>query len=99
MCNPESFSQTVENCFYVSFLIREGRAGIDVLDDGRVMIYARQQHSEDDDVDIVRHQAVMEMDMATWEEAIKLFSISESLLPTRAPTNTAGPSATGWYGA
>lgn len=31
--NPHSFGQTVENLFYVSFLIKEGRAGIDKDDD------------------------------------------------------------------
>jgi hypothetical protein len=32
--NPYSFGQTVENLFYVSFLIRDGKAGITVDDDG-----------------------------------------------------------------
>ncbi len=99
VCNPESFSQTVENCFYVSFLVREGRAGTDVSDDGLVMIYAREPRNEDDEVETVSHQAVMEMDMATWREAIEVFGLREPLIPTRAPAVTAAPSATGWYGA
>jgi non-structural maintenance of chromosomes element 4 len=32
--NPYSFGQTVENLFYVSFLIRDGKAGITIDDDG-----------------------------------------------------------------
>jgi non-structural maintenance of chromosomes element 4 len=32
--NPYSFGQTVENMFYVSFLIRDGKAGITIDDDG-----------------------------------------------------------------
>ncbi len=32
--NPRSFGQTVENMFYVSFLIRDGTVGIVVSDDG-----------------------------------------------------------------
>ncbi|BEI92881.1 uncharacterized protein CcaverHIS019_0505090 [Cutaneotrichosporon cavernicola] len=100
VCNPESFSQTVENIFYVSFLVREGRAGIDVAEDGLVKIYARSPRSEDDEGEGgVRHQAVMEMDMATWREAVEIFDLRESLIPTRAPVSTQGPSATGWYGA
>jgi len=32
--NPSSFGQTIENMFYVSFLIRDGKAGITISDDG-----------------------------------------------------------------
>lgn len=32
--NPHSFGQSVENMFYVSFLLRDGKAGIKVNDDG-----------------------------------------------------------------
>ena len=32
--NPDSFGQTVENLFYISFLIRDGNAGIEQDDDG-----------------------------------------------------------------
>jgi non-structural maintenance of chromosomes element 4 len=32
--NPFSFGQTIENMFYVSFLIRDGKAGVTVGDDG-----------------------------------------------------------------
>jgi hypothetical protein len=32
--NPDSFGQTVENLFYVSFLIKEGSIGITADDDG-----------------------------------------------------------------
>lgn len=36
--NPDDYGQTVENVFYTSFLIHEGRAGITVQDDGEVMV-------------------------------------------------------------
>lgn len=36
--NPDSFAQSVENLFYTSFLVKEGRVGIDVKDDGEIMI-------------------------------------------------------------
>lgn len=36
--NPDSFAQSVENLFYTSFLVKEGRVGIDVKEDGEIMI-------------------------------------------------------------
>lgn len=36
--NPESYTQTIENIFYTSFLIKERRAAIDYDDDGEPII-------------------------------------------------------------
>lgn len=36
--NPHDFAQTVENIFYTSFLIKDGRLGIEVLNDGDIII-------------------------------------------------------------
>ena len=36
--NPDDFGQSVENCFYVSFLIKDGKAGIQVTPEGEVLI-------------------------------------------------------------
>ena len=36
--NPDSFAQSVENLFYTSFLVKEGRVSLDVKDDGEIMI-------------------------------------------------------------
>lgn len=36
--NPDSFAQSVENLFYTSFLVKEGRVAIDVKDDGEIVI-------------------------------------------------------------
>lgn len=36
--NPNDFGQSVENCFYASFMIKEGFAGIEVQPDGEIII-------------------------------------------------------------
>lgn len=38
--NPHDYGQTVENIFYASFMIKEGWAGIQVVDDGQIIIRA-----------------------------------------------------------
>jgi len=36
--NPDDFGQTVENVFYTSFLIHDGKAGVAVQPDGEILI-------------------------------------------------------------
>jgi hypothetical protein len=36
--NPDDYGQTVENMFYVSFILKDGKAGIHVTEDGEVII-------------------------------------------------------------
>ncbi|WVQ96392.1 hypothetical protein IAU59_003497 [Kwoniella sp. CBS 9459] len=82
--NPDDYGQTVENCFFVSFLLNQGKAGIFVEDDGEVMIRsAEPQESDLGENDAVKNQAVVEMDMETWENAKKTFSINKSAIPHR----------------
>ncbi|ORX38058.1 Nse4 C-terminal-domain-containing protein [Kockovaella imperatae] len=95
--DPDDFGQSVENCFYLSFLIKEGKAGIDVMDDGEVMIYSKNGADPDIDGDITTHQAVIELDMDTWEEAKSLFDITKGTIPHRQYAEQ-GPLAAGaWY--
>lgn len=57
----------------------------------------REPHDPDMDGPVSRWQAIVEFDMAAWEEAIAIFNITESAIPHRAPPPTA-PDANGWYG-
>jgi hypothetical protein len=81
----DPFGQTVENVFYTSFLIKDGKVGIHVEEDGEVIISELQRveqvqekyrlmgaekttpHVADEDGDLPRNQAIIEIDMATWE--------------------------------
>lgn len=81
--NPESFGQTVENLFYLSFLIRDGRACIDD-ESGQPILEACEPPTAENYADgLIKKQLVMEIDMNMWQELIKTYEINESVIPTR----------------
>ena len=47
--------------------------------------------------DVTRNQAVIELDMDTWEEAKELFHITSSTVPHRHYTETGPLAANTWY--
>ncbi|KFA73791.1 hypothetical protein S40288_03155 [Stachybotrys chartarum IBT 40288] len=99
--NPKSFGQTVENLFYVSFLIRDGRVQID-FDDYELPTLAPVDREEEQDTGTARHstakhQAILSMDMDTWRDIIDTFDLKESMIEHRAEASSTGPGARGWY--
>ncbi|TXT13057.1 hypothetical protein VHUM_01458 [Vanrija humicola] len=95
--NPDSFSQTVENVFYASFLVKEQRLEIEVKNDGEIIARARDPPDDNTDHSEASNQAVIELDMATWEDAIEIFKIKDTIIPNREPAQTQG--ATGRWSA
>ncbi|KAK4152376.1 Nse4 C-terminal-domain-containing protein [Chaetomidium leptoderma] len=98
--NPHSFGQTVENMFYVSFLIREGSVKLDFDDDGLPAIEPVRKNSSAEpsrSKAAMRHQAIMSIDMATWRDIIDAFDIKEPMIPSRQEEAQQGPGARGWY--
>ncbi|KAJ3006825.1 nuclear protein [Thoreauomyces humboldtii] len=98
--NPESFGQSVENLFYVSFLVRDGKAMIDEdEEEGDLMLQPgvppRPEEYENNEVQ--RMQAVVDFDKPTWRALIHAYGITESCIPTRPPTSFATASGK-WYG-
>lgn len=112
--NPHSFGQTVENMFYVSFLIRDGKVGV-VMDD-RGLPYLSKLHPPihtwhliDHSLDFpevsgkanghekARHQAVLAIDMETWEQLIDVFDIKEPMIKHREEEDTGNVGRRGWY--
>ncbi|KNC99739.1 Smc5-Smc6 complex subunit NSE4 [Spizellomyces punctatus DAOM BR117] len=97
--NPESFGQTVENLFYLSFLIRDGKVQLNEDEEGELILEpAAPPRPEDyEDNEIKRYQAVVDIDMATWRALIDAYNIRQSCIPTRPPS-TMTASGGRWYG-
>lgn len=98
--NPYSFGQTVENLFYVSFLIREGNAKVDKDSDGLPVLCPDKPRKiqEKRDQGVSNHQAVFSLDWPTWKGLIKAFDIKEPLIPHRNNDESTTINARGWYG-
>ncbi|KAG5519091.1 hypothetical protein PMAC_002178 [Pneumocystis sp. 'macacae'] len=79
--NPESFCQTVENIFYLSFLIREGKANL-IKGDNDMLILQSKDFSEEL-CEENKKQIVMYIDMEIWRDIIEALDITESIIPTR----------------
>ena len=83
--NPKSFGQTVENMFYVSFLIKENRAGLEFDSDGlpTLLIPDERGVAEKHDAGVQRNQAIFTMSFDIWEDLVKSFGIKECIIPHR----------------
>ncbi|XP_022091752.1 non-structural maintenance of chromosomes element 4 homolog A-like [Acanthaster planci] len=87
--NPHSFSETVENIFHLSFLVKDGHAEVR-LDDDRLPIiipttpYVEGQTNEQVD----RKQVMISLDMQQWKEIVNVFEIKEPLIPRRSGPST-----------
>ncbi|KAH9040751.1 Nse4 C-terminal-domain-containing protein [Lactarius pseudohatsudake] len=94
--NPNDFAQSVENLFYLSFLIRDGECALEIEEDGEPVIFICEQPQVSDYQEGLRkQQLVFEFDIATWEAAIKAFDITEAIIPQRAKVASINGK---WYG-
>ncbi|TFK73968.1 hypothetical protein BDN72DRAFT_789911 [Pluteus cervinus] len=95
--NPDDFAQSVENIFYLSFLIRDGKASFETDPDGSPVVMLCEQPSQDDYVQgLQKRQIVLEFDTAVWKRAIEVFNITESKIPPRPKAQTRLGDK--WYG-
>lgn len=105
--NPRSFAQTVENFFYISFLVRDGRVGLAYDDNGLPSIYPV---SEEDGgeygkesggggarEDTQKHQLILSIDMAMWREMVETFNIRHSMIAHRETATAAHPGGRAWF--
>ncbi|KAK8109995.1 hypothetical protein PG999_008132 [Apiospora kogelbergensis] len=101
--NPRSFGQTVENMFYVSFLIRDAKIRLEYDDDGFATLVPvdkdelEEQQNAGRQAARQRQQAVFHLDMDIWRDIVEVYSIRESLIEHRKEEKAKGPGARGWY--
>ncbi|KAK0513080.1 hypothetical protein JMJ35_004066 [Cladonia borealis] len=97
--NPKSFGQTVENIFYVSFLIRDGAAGFGNDSNMLPTLHATEPRSKEEiqEQNISKQQAVFQIDFEWWENIIDAFEIEESIIPHRVFDEEANVAPSGWY--
>ncbi|KAK7052911.1 hypothetical protein VNI00_004231 [Paramarasmius palmivorus] len=86
--NPNDFAQSVENLFYLSFLIRDGKVAMNVEVDEQVTIYLCEPPNPDqyEQGGIRKKALVFEFDMETWKRAIEVYDLAgkEPMIPSRA---------------
>ncbi|KAI1259866.1 Nse4 C-terminal-domain-containing protein [Xylariaceae sp. FL1019] len=96
--NPKSFGQTVENIFYVSFLIRDGAVKIGFDANQLPTLHpTNPQEAGTTRTSAERHQAVLSIDMKSWKDIINTFEITEPIIEHRREEKSQGPGARSWY--
>ncbi|KAE8231583.1 hypothetical protein CF326_g3398 [Tilletia indica] len=97
--DPTSFSNTVENLFYVSFLIRDGKVSVEYDDKtGEPMLMRTEPPREEDfQQGLTKRQIVMEFDMKVFKDIVDTYGITESIIPSRKQVKNESTSGR-WYG-
>ncbi|KAG7357597.1 Nse4 C-terminal-domain containing protein [Nitzschia inconspicua] len=90
--NPKSFTQTVENIFHYSFLVRKGEAGLSIKDEqhiadgmtlpaGPSVVYYNSEHGQK--ALPPPTQAIVSLTMKDWREMIRAYNVKKSDVPHR----------------
>ncbi|XP_012410240.1 EP300-interacting inhibitor of differentiation 3 [Trichechus manatus latirostris] len=81
--DPHSFSRTVENIFYVSFIIRDGFARISLDQDRLPILEPINNNQMDEGYDSSSHgrrQGVISLSLQDWKNIVATFEISEAMI-------------------
>lgn len=81
--NPHSFAQSVENLFYTSFLVRDGKLRVDVDKDGIPIVEIPEGDIDTDAPDRLSHH-IATFDFQSWKSLVEQYDISELYIPHRA---------------
>ncbi|KAL2868494.1 Nse4 C-terminal-domain-containing protein [Aspergillus lucknowensis] len=81
--NPQSFGQSVENLFYLSFLVRDGTVGISTDSRGLPTLHPSKPlaPSEAQRQGIQKRQSVFSLDFDTWQDLVEAYSIQGCIIP------------------
>lgn len=100
--NPNSYAQSVENLFFMSFLVRDGKVSLSYDEDGIPIISTEDLTRTNQESAAAaaaknpasttnedRKQVIINLDQQSYEELIEIFQIEEPFIPTRE-NNTDG---------
>ncbi|KAI8622754.1 Nse4 C-terminal-domain-containing protein [Chytriomyces sp. MP71] len=95
--NPTSFSQSVENVFYISFLIRDGVVALEIEDGQPILHFLDVDAGECDGGEKKQQkQHIVELTRDMFDDIIETYELTETVIPTRRyPDAQAGGSK--WY--
>jgi hypothetical protein len=80
LVHPTSFSQTVENIFHLSFLIKDGRVALELIDGQPYISIPKSVATSGQSTKSTRKQAILRIDMSLWQEIIDLYQITEPMI-------------------
>jgi hypothetical protein len=92
--NPHSFSQSVENMFYTSFLLKDGRLRLGEDEDGYPTISLPPALPDDAKLaekerlrraDLPSNHLIFQLEYGSWKKLIEKFGITESFITDRDP--------------
>lgn len=85
LVNPNSFTQTVENFFDFSFLIRNGAVGLTQDKETGQLLARKTDETEASEVSGHGNQCILSLDMHEWEELCEVYELNEksSCIPPR----------------